>query len=53
MTKLGAHRASGSQRVLAKQRAEFPPVQRADVVAAIEPLSPSILDFLAEPVHRF
>jgi hypothetical protein len=27
-------------------------VQRANVVAAIEPLTPSILDFLAEPVHR-
>ncbi len=31
----------------------FCPVHRADVVAAIKPLTPSILDFLAKPVHRF
>ena len=53
MTKLGAHCAGRSQRVTAKQGAEFLPVHRADVVAAIQPLTPSILDFLAEPVHRF
>lgn len=38
---------------MTEQRAELLPVQRADVVAAIGPLTPSILDFLAEPVHRF
>ncbi len=53
MTKLGTHRASRSKRVKSEQNTEFLPVHRADVVAAIEPLTPSILDFLAEPVHRF
>ena len=32
-------------------RTEPLPVHRADVVAAIEPLTPSVLDFLAKPVH--
>jgi len=53
MTKLGSHRACGSKRVTAEQRTEFLPVHRTDVVAAIKPLTPSILDFLTEPVHRF
>jgi len=51
MTKLGTQRAGGSQRVTAEQSTEFRPVHRADVVAAIEPLTPSILDLLAESVH--
>ena len=53
MTMGVAHRGSGSVRVKMEQRAELFPMHRADVVAAIEPLTPSILDFLAEPVHRF
>ncbi len=42
MTKLGTHRAGRSQRVTAKQSAEFLPMHRADVVAAIGPLTPSV-----------
>ena len=51
MTKLGTRRASRSKWVTAEQGTEFLPMHRADVVAAIEPLTPSILDLLAKPVH--
>lgn len=50
--KLGSHCAAGSKRVTAEQRTELLPVHRADVVAAIEPLRPSIVDLLPGRWHR-